>query len=73
MTSFLDRWETELDRTEFSIDLVTLEGDLVFSFPPDWTSAMVWKALEFGNLTWRKGYACGEAQAKHAMRQALGI
>lgn len=73
MTSFLDRWETELDRTEFSIDLVTLEGDLVFSFPPDWTREMVWKALEFGNLTWRKGYACGEAHAKHAIRQALGL
>ena len=73
MSSYLERWETDLVWSDTSVDLVTIEGDLVFSFPPDWTNAMVWKALEFGNLTWRKGYACGEAQAKHAMRQALGL
>ena len=42
MASYLERWETDLVWSDTSVDLMTMEGGLVFSFPLGWTNAMVW-------------------------------
>lgn len=73
LTNDLARGVTGINRNTHCADLVTLEGDYVFSFPPHWPDDRVWAALAFAIVCYRFGLATGAAIAKRAMRAALGV
>ena len=73
LTNDLARRVRDVNRNTHCADLVALEGDYVFSFPPHWPDTRVGAALAFAIVCYRIGLATGAAIAKRAMRAALGV
>lgn len=65
--AFIDRPENGL------VTLSDEEGNVLWTFPRDWSDADVYLALAFANKAYERGRHIGILEAQHAMRTALGI
>lgn len=77
MHRFAFREDCTIDRNHSnyptSAVLFDCDGEVVFEVSKNWTDDQIWKALEFANHAFKRGYYVGSADRAKAIKKLLDV